>query len=64
MLATSPESIRFELAEAFCRAIERPGYVGVVRLHPSEGLASYQTMIARHPTVSFVENRRAGDRAA
>ena len=60
MLATDPESIRFELAEAFCRAIERlPGMSGVVRLHPSEDLASYQTMIARHPTVSFVENRRA-----
>ena len=60
MLATSPESIRFELAEAFCRAIEQlPGMSGVVRLHPSEDLASYQTMIARHPTVSFVENRRA-----
>ncbi len=60
MLATAPESIRFELAEAFCRAIEQlPGMSGVVRLHPSEDLASYQTMIARHPTVSFVENRRA-----
>jgi hypothetical protein len=60
MLATSPQSIRLELAEAFCRAIERlPGMSGVVRLHPSEDLASYQTMIARHPTVSFVENRRA-----
>lgn len=60
MLATSPESTRFELAEAFCRAIEQlPGISGVVRLHPSEDLASYQTMIARHPTVSFVENKRA-----
>jgi hypothetical protein len=60
MLATSPESIRFELAEAFCRAIEQlPGMSGIVRLHPSEDLATYQTMIARHPTVSFVENRRA-----
>ena len=57
MLATSPESIRFDLAEAFCKAIERlPGMSGVVRLHPSEALSSYQTMIARHPTVSFVEN--------
>jgi hypothetical protein len=60
MLATSPEDIRFELAEAFCRAIEQlPGMSGVVRLHPSEDLTSYQTMIARHPTVSFVENGRA-----
>ena len=32
---------------------------GVVRLHPSEDLASYQAMIARHPTISFLENRRA-----
>ncbi len=32
---------------------------GIVRLHPSEDLASYESMIARHPTVSFVENRRA-----
>jgi hypothetical protein len=59
MLATSPESIRFELAETFSRAIEQlPGMSGVVRLHPSEDLASYQTMIARHPSVSFVENNR------
>ena len=58
MLATSPQSVRLELAEAFCRAIEQlPGISGVVRLHPSESLASYQTIIARHPTVSFVENR-------
>jgi hypothetical protein len=59
MLATSPESTRFELAEAFCGAIERlPGMSGVVRLHPSEDLASYQALIDRHPTVSFVDNRR------
>ena len=60
MLATSPESIRLELAEAFCKAIEQlPGISGVVRLHPSEDLASYQTVIASHPTVSFVENSSA-----
>ena len=60
MLATSPESTRFELAEAFCTAIEQlPGMSGVVRLHPSEDLTSYQTMIVRHPTISFVENGRA-----
>jgi hypothetical protein len=60
MLATSPESIRFELAETFCGAIEQlPVMSGVVRLHPSENLASYQPMIARHPSVSFVENKRA-----
>jgi len=54
-----PESIRLELAETFCSAIEQlPGMSGVVRLHPSEDLASYQTMIARHPSVSFVENKR------
>ena len=59
MLATSPESIRFELAEAFCRALEQlPDVSGVIRLHPSEDLASYQAMIALHPTVSFVENGR------
>jgi hypothetical protein len=58
MLATSPQSIRLELADAFCSAIEQlPGMSGVVRLHPSEDLASYQTIIARHPAVSFVENR-------
>jgi hypothetical protein len=60
MLATDPESIRFELAEAFCTAVAQlPGTSGVVRLHPSEDLTSYQTMIARHPTISFVENERA-----
>jgi hypothetical protein len=60
MLATDPESIRFELAEAFCTAVAQlPGTSGVVRLHPSEDLTSYQPMIARHPTISFVENERA-----
>jgi hypothetical protein len=59
MLATSSDSTRFELAEAFCTAMEQlPGASGVVRLHPSDNLTSYQTMIARHPTVSFVENGR------
>jgi hypothetical protein len=62
MLATSPESTRFELADTFCRAIEQlPGISGVVRLHPSEHLSSYQTLIARHPTVSFVENGRVSN---
>jgi hypothetical protein len=57
LLATSPQSVRFELAEAFCSAIEQlAGMSGVVRLHPSEDLAAYQTLIARHPTISFVEN--------
>ena len=38
MLATSPESIRLESAQAFCGAIEQlPVIPGVVRLHPSEG---------------------------
>jgi hypothetical protein len=60
MLATSPERYRLALAEAFCTAIEQlPGMSGVVRLHPSEDLTSYAAMIARHPTVSFVENSRA-----
>ncbi len=60
MLATSPESSRFALADAFCTAIEQlPGMSGVVRLHPSEDLTSYQAMIVSHPTVSFVENGRA-----
>ena len=62
MLATSPESYRFALAEAFCTAIEQlPALSGIVRLHPSEDLSSYETLIARHPTVSFVENRRASN---
>ena len=60
MLATSPESHRLALTEAFCTAIERlPRMSGVVRLHPSEDLTAYETMTARHPTVSFVENGRA-----
>ena len=60
MFATTPQGIRLELVDAFCRAIEQlPGISGVVRLHPSEHLASYQAMIARHPMVSFVENGRA-----
>jgi hypothetical protein len=60
MLATSPERFRFDLAEAFCSAIEQlRGVSGVVRLHPSEDLASYHAIIARHPTVSFVENSSA-----
>jgi hypothetical protein len=60
VLATSPESTRFDLAEAFCRAIEQlSGVSGVVRLHPSEDLVSYQAIIARHPAVSFVANTAA-----
>lgn len=60
MLATSPQSARFEIADMFCRAIEQlPDMAGIVRLHPSEHLTSYETVIARHPTVSFVENGRA-----
>jgi hypothetical protein len=60
MLATSPESSRFAVAEAFCAAIEQlPGMSGVVRLHPSEDLAAYQATIARHPTVSFLDNGSA-----
>jgi hypothetical protein len=60
MLATSPEGFRFALAEAFCTAVEHlPSMSGVVRLHPSEDLSSYETLISRHPTVSFVENGRA-----
>jgi hypothetical protein len=60
MLAPSSDSTRFELAEAFCGAMEQlPGTSGVVRLHPSDDLASHQAMIARHPTVAFVENGRA-----
>ena len=58
MLATSPERTRFALADAFSTAIEQlPGMSGVIRLHPSEDLTSYQTLIARHPTVTFVDNR-------
>ena len=60
LLATSPERFRFDLAEAFSTAIEQlPGTSGVVRLHPSEDLASYHALIARHPTVSFVDNATA-----
>jgi hypothetical protein len=60
LLATSPEGARFELAEMFCTAMEQlPDLAGVVRLHPSEDLSSYATVIARHPAVSFVENGRA-----
>ena len=60
MLATSPEHTRFALAEAFATAVERlPEMSGVVRLHPSEDLADYEAVIARHPTISFVENGRA-----
>lgn len=60
MLATSPEHTRFALAEAFSSAVERlPEMSGVVRLHPSEDLADYEALIARHPAISFVENGRA-----
>lgn len=60
MLAPSSDSTRFELAEAFCEALKQlPGTSGVVRLHPSDDLASHQAMIVRHPTVAFVENGRA-----
>jgi hypothetical protein len=59
MLAPSSDSTRFELVEAFCAAIERQSDMsGVVRLHPSDDLASHQPTIARHPRISFVENGR------
>lgn len=60
MLATSFEHTRFAVVEAFSTAVERlPAMSGFVRLHPSEDLADYEALIARHPTISFVENGRA-----
>jgi len=58
MFATSPEWQRLELAELFCASIEILGFVsGVVRLHPSEKLATYSDVVRRHSRVRFVEGQ-------
>ena len=60
MFATSPEGKRLELAESFCAAVEKLDFLsGVVRLHPSEKLASYRAIIEKHPRVIFFESHVA-----
>jgi len=59
LLATAPYSIqdRQRLAGIFCDGIGRvPGAVGAVRLHPSEDLDAYATVMAKYPTARFLAN--------
>jgi hypothetical protein len=57
MYATNPELQRLELTESFCTAVEKLDFIsGVVRLHPSEKLATYGTIIQQHPSVRFFES--------
>ncbi len=62
LLGTSPVSAadRRKLAEIFCRAAQRlPGVSAVVRLHPSERLATYADLVRRYPQVRFTLNSAA-----
>ncbi len=57
MLATSPDLLRFDVAEAFCAAVRAvDGLTGAVRLHPSERLATYSAVSARYPEICFSES--------
>jgi hypothetical protein len=59
LLATAPYSIaeRQSLAGIFCEGIGRvPGAIGAVRLHPTEDLEAYATVMARYPMVRFLTN--------
>ena len=57
MLATTPERRRLETAESFCLAVEGlASVIGLVRLHPSEGLSTYAEIAKRHPRVRFTTN--------
>ncbi len=59
VLATNPirPSERLKLARVFCEALERAaGVSGLVRLHPSEKLETYDAVRKAFPDVRFVAN--------
>ena len=60
MLATAPyaESERTHLVEIFATCMDRLADVaGVVRLHPSEDLETYENLARRHAQLHFFDNR-------
>lgn len=59
LLATAPYSVaeRQGLAGIFCEGIGRvPGAIGAVRLHPTEDLEAYATVMTKYPAVRFLAN--------
>jgi hypothetical protein len=57
MYATSPERQSLEFVELFCSAVGRADFIsGMVRLHPSERLEKYRTIVDQHPKVRFIES--------
>jgi hypothetical protein len=59
MLGTTPVARQdcLALAEAFCRAIAEIDQISaIVRLHPSEELVTYESVINRYPQVRFHRN--------
>jgi hypothetical protein len=60
MYATSPVPEFIPDVEMFCDAVDAVDDVaGLVRLHPSDSLAKYESMRQRHPQVVFSENSAA-----
>jgi hypothetical protein len=60
VFAATPERKFLELAESFCTAVESLDCLtGVVRLHPSEKLATYAAVVRRHPRVRFFQSHSA-----
>ena len=60
IFATSPELQRLQLTEIFCSAVAKLDFVsGMVRLHPSEKLITYQLIIDRYPVIIFFESNQA-----
>ncbi len=58
MFATSSETQSVPLAEMFCQALETANFAtGIVRLHPSEKLATYANLASRYPRIRFMENQ-------
>jgi hypothetical protein len=59
LLGTNPVSKQecLAMAEVFCAAVEKLDQVSaIVRLHPSERLDSYESVIKRYPRVKFFQN--------
>lgn len=60
MFATSPEMQRLTLTESFCAAVARLDFLSaVVRLHPAENMADYESVARRYSGVRFFENSSA-----
>jgi hypothetical protein len=60
MYVSTPEPQSPELVELFCQGIDRAeGVSALVRLHPSEDLADFESSATRHPHVRFSENAQS-----